>query len=99
MLTALQRRSSTCVIRRPLYQPRTLLQLRESNTAKQVLSMTTFMEDNNLQADVELHAFEVLHRQGALGSLPLEVSYFNRGQILTEEYYTLVLLQRDPPEL
>lgn len=71
----------------PTYEARTLLQLRESNTAKQVLSMTTFVEDNNMQADVELMRSKIFIDR-ALRKLPLEVSYFNRGQVLTEEYYT-----------
>jgi tyrosine-protein kinase Etk/Wzc len=71
----------------PIYEARSILQLRESNTAEQVLSMSTFAEDKNLYADVEFmrsHLFLGM----ALDRLPLSVSYFNRGQILTEEYYT-----------
>ncbi len=70
-----------------IYESRAVLQLRESNTAQQVLSMSTFAEDKNLQADVELMRSRFFLDR-SLDRLPLEVSYFNRGQILTEEYYT-----------
>ncbi|MBP7156419.1 MAG: hypothetical protein KBA60_10450, partial [Flavobacteriales bacterium] len=66
----------------PIYQSRALIQLRESNTAKQILSINSFTEDNNLQADVELMRSQFFMAR-ALEKLPLEVSYFNRGQILT----------------
>ncbi|MCW5897788.1 MAG: polysaccharide biosynthesis tyrosine autokinase [Flavobacteriales bacterium] len=71
----------------PIYESRAVLQLRESNTAKQVLSMSTFGEDKNLQADVELMRSRFFLGR-ALKRLPLQVSYYNRGQILTEEFYT-----------
>lgn len=71
----------------PIYESRAVLQLRESNTAKQVLSMSTFGEDKNLQADVELMRSRFFLGK-ALKRLPLQVSYYNRGQILTEEFYT-----------
>lgn len=71
----------------PIYEARAIVQIRESNTAKQVLSMSTFIEDKNLSVDVEFMRSRLFLGM-ALDRLPLEVSYFNRGQILTEEYYT-----------
>ncbi|MBK7382688.1 MAG: hypothetical protein IPI81_05035 [Flavobacteriales bacterium] len=71
----------------PIYEARSILQLRESNTAATVLSMSTFGEDKNLYADVEFMRSQLFLGM-ALERLPLRVSYFNRGQILTEEYYT-----------
>ncbi|MEX1131814.1 MAG: polysaccharide biosynthesis tyrosine autokinase [Flavobacteriales bacterium] len=70
-----------------IYESRSLLQLRERNTAQQVLSMNTFGEDKNLQADVELMRSKFFLSK-VLKRMPLEVSYFNKGQILTEEFYT-----------
>ncbi|MBK9628066.1 MAG: hypothetical protein IPO56_10300 [Flavobacteriales bacterium] len=73
----------------PMYETRALLQVRESNTAKKVLSMNTFTDEtNNLQADVELMRSKFFMDR-VLAKLPLKVSYFNQGQILTEEYYRL----------
>ena len=72
----------------PTYEARTIMQLRESNTAQQVLSMTSFIEDKNLSVDVEFMRSRLFIGL-ALERLPLDVSYYNRGQILTEEYYTL----------
>ncbi len=71
----------------PTYESRTILQLRESNTAQQILNVESFVEDKNLQADVELMRSRFFISK-ALDRMPLEVSYFNRGQILTEEFYT-----------
>ncbi|MBK9418926.1 MAG: polysaccharide biosynthesis tyrosine autokinase [Flavobacteriales bacterium] len=71
----------------PTYSTRSILQLRESNTAQQILNVETFVEDKNLQADVELMRSPFFVGK-ALDRLDLDVSYFNRGQILTEEYYT-----------
>ncbi|MBK9418904.1 MAG: hypothetical protein IPN62_16890 [Flavobacteriales bacterium] len=52
-----------------------------------MLKVETFTEDKNLQADVELMRSPFFIAK-ALDRLDLTVSYFNRGQILTEEYYT-----------
>ncbi|MFN6116221.1 MAG: Wzz/FepE/Etk N-terminal domain-containing protein, partial [Flavobacteriales bacterium] len=71
----------------PIYEARTIIQLRESNTAQQVLSMNAFAEeDNNLQADVELMRSKFFVGM-AMKRMDLEVSYYNRGQILTEDLY------------
>ncbi|MDX9750272.1 MAG: polysaccharide biosynthesis tyrosine autokinase [Flavobacteriales bacterium] len=62
------------------------LQLRKSNTAAEVLSMTAFTEADNLNVDVELMRSRYFLAR-VLQRLPVEVSYFRRGQILTEETY------------
>ena len=71
----------------PIYESKAIVQLRASNTAKQVLEMSTFGEDNNLLADVELMR-SAFFMARVIKKMPMEVSYFNRGQILTEEFYT-----------
>ncbi|MFZ1331041.1 MAG: Wzz/FepE/Etk N-terminal domain-containing protein, partial [Flavobacteriales bacterium] len=71
----------------PIYESKAVVQLRASNTAKQVLEMSTFGEDNNLLADVELMR-SAFFMAKVIKKMPIEVSYFNRGQILTEEFYT-----------
>ena len=87
MLTALASAFVYLRYTAPIYESRAVIQLRERNTAKQVLSMNTFGEDQNLLADVELMRSKFFLAL-VIDRMPLEVSYFNRGQILTEEYYT-----------
>ncbi|MBK7946296.1 MAG: hypothetical protein IPJ85_13755 [Flavobacteriales bacterium] len=68
------------------YEARAIVQVRKTNTAK-VLAMSTFSEDENLYTDVEFMRSRLFLGK-VIDRLPMEVSYFNRGQILTEEYYT-----------
>ena len=70
----------------PIHQSRSVLQLGGSNQAKQVLLMNSFMEEQNFAVDLEFMRSRFFLGM-ALDRLPLRVSYFNRGQILTEEYY------------
>jgi tyrosine-protein kinase Etk/Wzc len=69
-----------------IFESRSVLQLRRSNTAAEVLSMTSFSEVQNLNVDVELMRSRFMLAR-VLQKLPLQVSYFRRGQILTEETY------------
>jgi hypothetical protein len=62
------------------------VQIRESNNAQRVLNMNTFQDDKNLLVDVELLRSKFFTSK-VVQRMPLEVSYFNRGQILTEEFY------------
>ncbi|MCB0779540.1 MAG: hypothetical protein KDC03_08420, partial [Flavobacteriales bacterium] len=70
----------------PTYESRTILQLGTNNNAQKVLDVQEFMEDNNLQATVELLRSRFFIAK-ALEELPLEVGYFYRGQILANELY------------
>ena len=70
----------------PVYASSTMLQLAQTNNAQTVLKMNEMMEDNNLQADVQLLRSKFFIAK-AVGALPLEVRYFFQGQILTEEQY------------
>ncbi|MBK8948459.1 MAG: AAA family ATPase [Flavobacteriales bacterium] len=71
----------------PTFKSGAILQIRESNNAQLVLEMNQFVEDKNLLADVELLRSKFFIDK-ALRKLPLEVSYFYKGQILTNELYT-----------
>ncbi|MBK7086815.1 MAG: hypothetical protein IPH53_20095 [Flavobacteriales bacterium] len=71
----------------PTYESSAVLQIRDSNNAKKVLEVGEFMEDNNLLADVELLRSKYFVAQ-VLENLPLDVSYYYKGQILTNELYT-----------
>ncbi|MBK7286565.1 MAG: hypothetical protein IPI95_05355 [Flavobacteriales bacterium] len=70
----------------PTYASSVLLQLGQSNNAQMVLKVNDLMENNTLQADVQLLRSKFFVAK-AVALLPLEVRYFFRGQILTEEYY------------
>ncbi|MEO8734080.1 MAG: GNVR domain-containing protein, partial [Flavobacteriales bacterium] len=71
----------------PTYASHVLLQLGQSNNAQTVLNMNNMMEeDHSLQADVQLLRSKFFVAK-AVALLPLKVSYFFSGQILTEEHY------------
>ena len=70
----------------PTFESRAILQVSESNTATKVLQVNALMESNNLLADVELLRSKFFIAK-ALEHMPLKVSYFFKGQILTHEYY------------
>lgn len=70
----------------PTYASSAMLQLGQSNNAQMVLKMNDMMEDNSLQADVQMLQSKFFVAK-AVALLPLRVRYFFRGQILTEEYY------------
>ncbi len=70
----------------PTYASSALLQLGQTNNAQMVLKMSDMMEDNTLQADVQMLRSKFFVAK-AIALLPLRVRYFFRGQILTEEYY------------
>ena len=70
----------------PTYASSVVLQLGQSNNAQTVLKVNNLMEDNNLQADVQLLRSKFFIAK-AVERLPLDVRYFFRGQILTEEHY------------
>jgi capsular exopolysaccharide synthesis family protein len=70
----------------PTYASSVLLQLGQSNQAQTVLKMNDMIEDHSLQADVQLLRSKFFVAK-AVALLPLKVSYFFSGQILTEEHY------------
>ncbi len=90
MLTALASALIYLRYTAPTYQARTVIQLRANNTAKEVLntSMAAMGEETQpVEAEVQLmRSAYFLDR--VIEKLPLGISYYNRGQILTEEYYT-----------
>lgn len=71
----------------PTYESKSVLQLSESNNAQKILGVSEFMEDNSLVAKVELLRSKFFMAK-ALKKLPLAVSYYYKGQILTNELYT-----------
>jgi tyrosine-protein kinase Etk/Wzc len=70
------------------YQVRAILQIGEEDSANRILNVSQFAEDNTLEAKIELMRSRLLV-QNALENMPLEVGYFAKGQILTNEHYVL----------
>lgn len=70
----------------PLYQSQLILQVGSENTADQVLEVSKFQENEDVAKDVELLKSKFLLKR-ALATLPLEISYFNKGKFLTFELY------------
>ncbi len=71
----------------PNYESKAVLQFGQSNTAEKVLKVSELVEGNNLTADVELLRSRYFVAK-ALRRIPLQVSYFFKGQILTTEFYS-----------
>lgn len=73
----------------PVYQSELVLQVGSDNTAKDVLKVDNFgSREDGIAKDVELLKSKLLFKR-ALNTLPLEVSYYNQGKILTYELYKL----------
>lgn len=71
----------------PIYKSGLTLQVSSSNTAGKVLNVENIYENDDISASIELLRSKFLLNR-AIKSLPLEVSYFNKGQFLTYELYT-----------
>ena len=71
----------------PTYESKAIIQLSQHNNARKVLDVTDITEDKSIQADVELIRSKFFVGM-ALDRLPLAVSYYYKGQILTKEFYT-----------
>lgn len=70
----------------PTYESKAIIQLSQHNNARKVLDVSDIAEDKTIQADVELLRSKFFIGL-ALDRLPLEVSYYYKGQILTNEFY------------
>jgi capsular exopolysaccharide synthesis family protein len=70
----------------PIFQADTIIQLSRNNTAKKVLNVGQLYEDASLSGEVELIQSKFLIRK-AINNLPLEISYFVKGDILNDEKY------------
>ena len=71
----------------PIYESSLILQVNSSNTAGKILQVENIYEIDDISASIELLRSKYLINR-AIESLPLEVSYFNKGQFLTYELYT-----------
>ncbi|NQX99261.1 MAG: hypothetical protein HRT73_15490, partial [Flavobacteriales bacterium] len=70
----------------PVYEAKLVYQVNSKNTATQVLNVGGFQESNSLAKDVEILKSKLLFKR-ALHHIPIDVSYFNQGEILTNELY------------
>lgn len=72
----------------PVYESQSVMQLMQTNHAQKVLKISdNIVDDNNLRADVELLRSRFFMAR-MITRLPLTVSYYLRGQVLTTEFYT-----------
>ena len=70
----------------PIFESKLVYQVNTLNTANKVLDVSEFQEINNLAKDVEIIKSKLLFKR-ALYRVPIEVSYFYQGEILTNELY------------
>jgi tyrosine-protein kinase Etk/Wzc len=69
----------------PLFESFSVIQIRNNNAASNIINVTNMYQDD-ISADIELlRSREFL--QKTLSDLPLEVSYYTEGQVLSTEVY------------
>ncbi|HLV53401.1 MAG TPA: Wzz/FepE/Etk N-terminal domain-containing protein, partial [Cryomorphaceae bacterium] len=70
----------------PVYEAKTIIQLDNRDDAKRVLNVNQFYEDNGLIRDIELMRSKLLVTR-VVKKMPLDVTYFEKGEILTNQHY------------
>src|SRR5690606_5331781 len=70
----------------PVYEASTIVQLSKSDKANKILQVEQIYEDRTLSAEIELLKSKLLLEQ-TVRQLPLEISYYLKGEILTQELY------------
>ena len=70
----------------PVYESKLVYQVNSVNTANKVLDVNEFQEINNLAKDVEVIRSKLLFKR-ALKNIPVAISYYKQGEILTNELY------------
>lgn len=70
-----------------VYEAKVIIQLGEDDNATKVLNVGQYNEENSLQSKLELLRSKLLIKE-TLKRIPIEVSYFAEGEILTNEHYT-----------
>src|SRR5690606_33885395 len=69
-----------------VYEASTIVQLSKSDKANKILQVEQIYEDRTLSAEIELLKSKLLLEQ-TVRQLPLEISYYLKGEILTQELY------------
>ena len=82
----------------PIYQANTIIQISKSNTAQKVLNVERLYDEGSLSGEIELIRSKFLIRK-AVENLPLNVSYFVKGDILNDEKYQSSLYEIDIVEI
>lgn len=82
----------------PIYEANSILQLSRNNTAQKVLDVGQLYEEGSLSGEIELIKSKFLIRK-ALENLPLEISYFVKGDILNDEKYKSSVYEIDIVEI
>jgi hypothetical protein len=70
----------------PIYQSSLVLQIGKDEGEKQILGMDFITEETNIDSKIELIRSPFIFRQ-AMEKLPMNVSYYSEGNLLTEEQY------------
>jgi hypothetical protein len=70
----------------PIFQSTVVLQIGDDESEKKILGVEFIPDEANIDSKIELIRSPFIFKQ-AIASLPLEVSYYHEGNILTEEKY------------
>jgi tyrosine-protein kinase Etk/Wzc len=71
----------------PVYESSLTLQIGNKNTADKVLNVSNIYDKQDISAEIEMLRSKFLLNR-AIQTLPLQVSYYDEGQFLTNELYT-----------
>lgn len=82
----------------PVYQSSTIIQINNDDKAKDVLQFENVNNDPTLNSEVELLRSQLIF-EAALRKMNMNVSLFQKGNILTEEKYLSSLFNVQPYEL
>lgn len=71
---------------KPIYESRTLIQINSENQGADVLDFKDVRQEGSIAKEIELLRSQVLFEK-AIANLPLQVSHFAKGDLLTERRY------------
>lgn len=71
-----------------IYEARAIIQLSEEDSGERIVNVSRASQDHAIEARVELLRSKLLI-QRTLAKMPIEVSYFAKGRILTNEHYVI----------
>ncbi len=83
----------------PIFQTTTEVQFEKNNQANQLLEVSDYYDGNDISSEIEILKSPVL-MEAVINNLPLEVSYYAKGQFLKEETYksapyTVKIIEKD----
>lgn len=71
---------------KPIYESKILIQIQNENQSEDIFGFKEAMGESSLSKDIEIIKSQRLFNK-TISDLPLEVSYFNKGEFLTESKY------------